>query len=77
MTTEEIVRAWKDPQYRSRLALPDLARLPAHPSGSVQEMIAVLDDSDPPPFTYPQICTAHCSVEQCPSDVSVCMPGCC
>lgn len=33
MSNEMIVRAWKDPQFRSQI---DAAALPAHPAGSAQ-----------------------------------------
>ena len=37
----DIIRAWKDPEYRATLTEAELAALPAHPSGQVD-----LSDSD-------------------------------
>jgi mersacidin/lichenicidin family type 2 lantibiotic len=34
MNPELIIRAWKDPEFRARLASEQLHTLPAHPSGS-------------------------------------------
>jgi mersacidin/lichenicidin family type 2 lantibiotic len=36
MTPSDIIRAWKDPNYRSGLNATDLARLPAHPAGAIE-----------------------------------------
>ncbi len=33
MTTQQIIRAWKDPSFRSDLTDAELDVLPAHPSG--------------------------------------------
>jgi mersacidin/lichenicidin family type 2 lantibiotic len=36
MTNENIVRAWRDPQYRNSLSETERATLPAHPAGSIE-----------------------------------------
>ena len=35
MKESEIIRAWKDPEYRASLNEAELAALPAHPSGRI------------------------------------------
>jgi mersacidin/lichenicidin family type 2 lantibiotic len=35
MSQTEIIRAWKDPNYRSMLSAQELAALPPHPSSVV------------------------------------------
>jgi mersacidin/lichenicidin family type 2 lantibiotic len=32
----EIIRAWKDPSYRSRLSVRELESIPSHPAGLVE-----------------------------------------
>jgi mersacidin/lichenicidin family type 2 lantibiotic len=41
MKALDIIRAWKDPEYRATLNEAELAALPAHPSGQVE-----LSDND-------------------------------
>ena len=36
MTTIEIVKAWKDAEYRDTLTAEKLAQLPEHPSGIIE-----------------------------------------
>ena len=36
MTNAQVVRAWKDPEYRSSLSAAELRALPAHPAGLVE-----------------------------------------
>lgn len=36
MNKADVVRAWKDPVYRSRLSPETAARLPVHPSGVLE-----------------------------------------
>ncbi len=44
MKTNEIVRAWKDEDYRDTLTAEDRAELPAHPSGVIEFEQPELDD---------------------------------
>jgi mersacidin/lichenicidin family type 2 lantibiotic len=44
MTSKNIVRAWKGPDYRSTLSASELASLPAHPSGRIELTDVDLDD---------------------------------
>ena len=41
MTHETIIKAWKDPEYRSSLTAEERAVLPANPAGLLE-----LDDAD-------------------------------
>ena len=43
MTIPEIIRAWRDPTFRSDLTEAEREELPAHPSG---EKFKVLDDAE-------------------------------
>jgi mersacidin/lichenicidin family type 2 lantibiotic len=36
MTQQQIIRAWKDPEYRASLGAAELRALPAHPAGLVE-----------------------------------------
>ena len=36
MTQQQIIRAWKDPEYRASLSPAELRALPAHPAGLVE-----------------------------------------
>ena len=36
MSNIDIVRAWKDAEYRQSLSAEELARLPEHPSGAIE-----------------------------------------
>ncbi len=36
MSQSDIIRAWKDPLYRSTLGAQELAALPPHPAGMVE-----------------------------------------
>lgn len=47
MSQTEIVRAWKDARYRSRLSAAQLAQLPSHPSGLVELPETSFGGSDP------------------------------
>ena len=36
MSLQELIRAWKDPEYRATLSEKQRARLPKHPAGSIE-----------------------------------------
>lgn len=36
MSTRNIIRAWRNPAYRSTLSAAEKAALPAHPAGSIE-----------------------------------------
>ena len=44
MPTMEIVRAWKDAEYRDTLTAEERAKLPQHPSGIIEFGEPELDD---------------------------------
>ena len=45
MSSADVVRAWRDPQYRRSLSQDQLARLPQNPAGHVQISDQVLRDA--------------------------------
>ena len=45
MTTDNIIRAWKDPRYRESLTEGERALLPEHPAGLVELSDSELDDA--------------------------------
>jgi mersacidin/lichenicidin family type 2 lantibiotic len=63
MTTKNIIRAWKDAEYRNSLTDSERASLPANPAGSIE-----LKDVDLEGVTggnrYPSI---GCTFRNCPS----------
>jgi mersacidin/lichenicidin family type 2 lantibiotic len=75
MTRHEIIRAWRDPEYRNRLSQAERELLPAHPAGLIE-----LSDDDllgaaggKPPSTPPLCSALACpSVVFCPTDVFHC-----
>jgi mersacidin/lichenicidin family type 2 lantibiotic len=36
MKKDDLIRAWKDPMYRSTLGAAELGALPAHPAGIIE-----------------------------------------
>jgi mersacidin/lichenicidin family type 2 lantibiotic len=52
MTAKEIVRAWKDEDYRAGLGEAELALLPENPAG-----IAVVEDRSDPGASWTLTCT--------------------
>lgn len=57
MNKSNLIRAWKDPMYRSSLSVEELGALPAHPAGLIdlreEELRAVAG------MTTALTCTAH------------------
>jgi mersacidin/lichenicidin family type 2 lantibiotic len=45
MSNVDVVRAWRDPQYRRGLSGAELAMLPRHPAGSVEISERALSES--------------------------------
>ena len=58
MTKENIVRAWRDPQYRNSLSETERASLPDHPAGWIELAEADLTDAagGRPPVTRINYC---------------------
>ena len=44
MKTDEVVRAWKDADYRDTLAVEHRAELPEHPAGAIEFEQPELED---------------------------------
>jgi mersacidin/lichenicidin family type 2 lantibiotic len=71
MSKIDIIRAWKDPEYRDSLSAEEKAQLPEHPAGLIE-----LDDDDMSSFaggmvadpTHTKTCK-HCCKP--PSAVSI------
>jgi mersacidin/lichenicidin family type 2 lantibiotic len=36
MTSSEVIRAWKDPEYRSNLSESEISMLPENPAGQIE-----------------------------------------
>jgi mersacidin/lichenicidin family type 2 lantibiotic len=45
MSNVDVIRAWRDPQYRRGLTGAELSALPSHPAGSVEINERVLNES--------------------------------
>jgi len=76
MSTEDIIRAWKDPKYRGKLSKKQLESLPPHPAGIIE-----LNDNDlmltnNPATQYPctQGCTNFTCTVTCPTTAEPCNP---
>lgn len=59
MNKLDVVRAWKDPLYRSRLSAEELAALPEHPAGFVEIDEEQLRQAGGAPITTAPTCTAY------------------
>lgn len=55
MSNVNVIRAWKDPEYRNSLSPSALARIPNHPSGVVELSERQLKDAA---FAGPVLTTA-------------------
>jgi mersacidin/lichenicidin family type 2 lantibiotic len=59
MSTLDVIRAWKDEEYRASLRESEIVLLPAHPAGAVE---LPLDDltfagANENPLSFPGACT--------------------
>jgi mersacidin/lichenicidin family type 2 lantibiotic len=67
----DIVRAWKDEEYRNGLSQEELAQLPEHPAGVLElsdtEVDAVNGAGDKKTVTYALICAQTLLVALCNS----------
>ena len=75
MSLIDVIRAWRDPEYRGTLSSEQLAALPAHPAGLVElsdaELASAsgLDSLDTVAITIAPPCTVwtfHNNVRCCP-----------
>jgi mersacidin/lichenicidin family type 2 lantibiotic len=60
MSQENIIRAWKDEEFRDRLSEAEKGLLPEHPAGLVQlddEQLGIVAGALPPPFTFYRGCS--------------------
>jgi mersacidin/lichenicidin family type 2 lantibiotic len=59
MSNLDVIRAWKDEEYRASLRDFQLAVLPAHPAGAVELPPDDLDSAgaNENPVSYPGMCT--------------------
>ena len=57
MSHQDIIRAWKDDEYRSSLGVAERALLPAHPAGLVE-----LDDAEFDAAAVGSDWSAYCSI---------------
>jgi mersacidin/lichenicidin family type 2 lantibiotic len=71
VNTRNIIRAWKDEEYRLSLSESERALLPAHPAGTIELGDAELEKAaggftsfwscTPPKMTEQQFCTTPCT----------------
>jgi len=57
MREVDVIRAWKDPLYRSTLSAGELDRLPSHPSGLIELQEDQLKSVSGAALTTAQTCT--------------------
>jgi mersacidin/lichenicidin family type 2 lantibiotic len=64
MSSNNIIRAWKDPNYRNSLSEAERAALPPNPAGLIELTDAELDGAAggaiPQPVPKPRTCAALC-----------------
>lgn len=69
MSKVDVVRAWKDPQYRRSLSSDQLAQLPGSPAGQVQLSTQALRDASGAGETFVQttawFCTLYTFMARC------------
>lgn len=62
MSKPDIVRAWKEPDYRATLSVAELSLLPSHPAGLIElddEELARASGMLAPPQTTAPTCTMY------------------
>jgi mersacidin/lichenicidin family type 2 lantibiotic len=67
MTRNQIIRAWRDPEYRGRLSNAEREQLPAHPAGLIElsddDLLAVTGGKPIPIPPTTRLCTIRsCTV---------------
>jgi mersacidin/lichenicidin family type 2 lantibiotic len=55
VTTQNIIRAWKDPEYRNNLSESERAALPANPAGRIE--VADAKSNQAIPYSFNIFCT--------------------
>ena len=82
MSHLDIIRAWKDDEYRLSLSEAERAQLPEHPAGLIEledEALGAVAGGftsfwgcKPPPHTQEEYCTTPCTTSlACPNDCGV------
>jgi mersacidin/lichenicidin family type 2 lantibiotic len=64
METTELIRAWKDEEYREKLTADQKAQLPEHPSGLIQFEQPELEDEAPLKAGRHKYTFFHCSTRK-------------
>jgi mersacidin/lichenicidin family type 2 lantibiotic len=59
MSTDNIIRAWKDPEYRSSLSAQEYALLPASPAGTIDDAKLAEVAGGIPPLSLLDLCTVR------------------
>jgi mersacidin/lichenicidin family type 2 lantibiotic len=59
MLTIDVIRAWKDENYRHSLSAEQLALLPAHPSGGIEVQQSDCNDIETIGYSRGPRCTRH------------------
>lgn len=79
MKTENIIRAWKDEEYRSTLTDDELAAIPTNPAGPIELQSGVLREisggGDIEPYATAMILTMGCC-SGLTTNTCVCTVGC-
>jgi mersacidin/lichenicidin family type 2 lantibiotic len=74
MSTQTIVRAWKDESYRSSLSEAERAALPANPAGVIAFSATKPDQAGIILWTLN--CSLICTASGCPVLTEACSSGC-
>jgi mersacidin/lichenicidin family type 2 lantibiotic len=74
MSRLDIIRAWKDPEYRLSLTQTERAQLPAHPAGLIDLTDAELGVSGgsgclPDPVSKPPLSPGRTDTPYCPTHI--------
>ena len=64
MSKADVIRAWKDPEYRSSLGQAELAALPENPAGAIELSDEDLDASEASFATTYWTCTCTTATRQ-------------
>jgi mersacidin/lichenicidin family type 2 lantibiotic len=66
MNRDQIIRAWKDEDYRSSLGPAELSALPENPAGLVElsedEVARAHGNEENPTFLLPTLCMLLCAI---------------
>jgi len=68
MTRLDVIRAWKDEEYRASLKDSELAMLPSHPAGAVELLPDDCASGGADQLSYPGLCTC---IGICPNTADI------